>query len=437
MLSSTVQTQTPTTARTTLEIKVARVFKPLLGPNRYKGAHGGRGSGKSHFFAERVVRYCIQHQRARIVCVREVQRSLRESVKLLIEDKIQSLGVGPYFNILHDRIETPGGGVILFQGMQEHTKESIKSLENFMVAYVEEAQTMTAGSLEMLRPTIRAPGSELWFSWNPRAASDPVDLLLRGEVIPNNAAVVRANYRENPFFPEVLEDERAFDEQHTPTRYGHIWLGEYEPMAIGAIFNMQNINEQRRSKENLPDMKRIVVSIDPAGSAETGSNETGIVVCGVGEDGRGYVLDDLTLIGTPQQWAERAVAAYDLYEADAIVAEVNFGGDMVANTIRTTRPNLHVIQVRAHRGQSKHVRAEPISALYTLGKISHVGAFPKLEAQLCLITAAGYEGVGSPDRADAAVWAFSELFGKLTRRASGKSTPVKANNVYRPQRWRS
>ncbi len=398
-----------------------------------------------------VVEYCLINHGARVVCVREVQRSLRESVKLLIEDKIQSLGVGHLFTVLHDRIETPGGGVILFQGMQEHTKESIKSLEAFNVAYVEEAQTMTAGSLEMLRPTIREPGSELWFSWNPRAASDPVDMLLRGAVVPQDAAVVCSNYRNNPFFPEVLEDERAYDEQNTPTRYAHIWLGEYEPMAIGAIFHMANINEQRRPKENLPDMKRIVVAIDPAGSAETGSNETGIVVCGVGEDGRGYVLDDLTLIGTPREWSERAVAAYDLYEADAIVAEVNYGGDMVANTIRTTRPNLHVIQVRAvrspqrapkhapgkQRGVAKAMRAEPISALYTLGKVSHVGAFPKLEAQLCLITAAGWEGVGSPDRADALVWAFSELFGKLTRRTSGKSTPVKANNVYRPHRWRA
>jgi len=410
----------------------------LLAPSRYKGAFGGRGSGKSHFFAEMAVEWAIMHRGARIVCVREVQKSLKESVKLLIEDKIQDLGVQRLFSVLHDRIETPGGGLILFQGMQEHTKESIKSLEGFDVAYVEEAQTMTGGSLEMLRPTIRNPGSELWFSWNPRHATDPVDALLRGPAPPPDAIVVQANYMDNPFFPDVLEDERAFDAQHSPVRYAHIWLGEYEPMAVGAIWNMATINEGRRSRENLPDLKRIVVSIDPAGSAEPGANETGIMTCAVGEDGRGYVLDDLSLSGTPQQWAERALAAYDLYGADAIVAEVNFGGDMVANTIRAMRPNVRIITVRAARGQSKHVRAEPISALYSLGKISHVGAFPKLEAQMCLVTAAGYEGQGSPDRVDALVWAFTELFPGMVRRVRDrdKAAPARANGQYRPHRWR-
>lgn len=410
----------------------------MLAPSRYKGAFGGRGSGKSHFFAEMAVEWAIMHRGARIVCVREVQKSLKESVKLLIEDKIQDLGVQRLFSVLHDRIETPGGGLILFQGMQEHTKESIKSLEGFDVAYVEEAQTMTGGSLEMLRPTIRNPGSELWFSWNPRHATDPVDALLRGPAPPPDAIVVQANYMDNPFFPDVLEDERAFDAQHSPVRYAHIWLGEYEPMAVGAIWNMATINEGRRSRENLPDLKRIVVSIDPAGSAEPGANETGIMTCAVGEDGRGYVLDDLSLSGTPQQWAERALAAYDLYGADAIVAEVNFGGDMVANTIRAMRPNVRIITVRAARGQSKHVRAEPISALYSLGKISHVGAFPKLEAQMCLVTAAGYEGQGSPDRVDALVWAFTELFPGMVRRVRDrdKAAPARANGQYRPHRWR-
>ena len=109
--------------------------------------HGGDdGSGKSHFFAELAVYRCVLDPGVRLVCVREVQKSLRESVKLLVEDKIRALGVEALFNILHDRIDTPGGGIILFQGMADHTAESIKSLEGFDVAYVEEAQTFTARS---------------------------------------------------------------------------------------------------------------------------------------------------------------------------------------------------------------------------------------------------------------------------------------------------
>ena len=420
-----------------LEIPTARVFAPLLKPARYKGAYGGRGSGKSHHFAEAAVGRAVRIPKTRIVCVREVQKSLKESVKLLIEDKIERFKA-PGFRVLNDHIIAPNNGLILFQGMQDHTAESIKSLEGFDVGYVEEAQTMTTRSLEMLRPTIRQdktakrPGSELWFSWNPRHSSDPVDQLLRGPELPPNAIVVRANYRDNPFFPDVLEEERAFDERTNPVRYGHIWLGEYEPAAVGAIFNRQNIHDNRR--EAAPNLARIVVAIDPAISAEAGSDETGIVVVGLGEDGRGYVLDDYSTKGPPEQWASRAIAAYDLHEADAIVAEVNQGGDMVKHTIQAVRKAVRVIEVRATRG--KHVRAEPISALYTLGKISHVGAYPELEGQMCLMTAAGYEGEDSPDRVDAMVWGFTELFPKLTQRKQIKAPPTKQARGYNPHRWR-
>ena len=421
-------------ASSTLQIPTASAFEPLLQDARYKGAFGGRGSGKSHFFGEMAVERCILNPGARIVCVREVQKSLRESVKLLIEDKIETLGVGESFTIRRDDISTPGGGLILFQGMQDHTAESIKSLEGFDVAYVEEAQTMTARSLEMLRPTIRKEGSELWFSWNPRSASDPVDDFLRGNP-PPEAVVVRANWRDNPWFPAALETDRQFDEVNNPARYAHIWEGEYEPMAVGAIWDRLTIHNSRR--DEAPRLTRVLVSIDPPISAEPGSDEAGIIVTALGEDGRGYVLDDLSAQGSPKQWAERAVAAYDAYEADAIVAEVNQGGDMVKHTIRSVRPTVRVIEVRATRG--KHVRAEPISSLYALGKVSHVGSFPKLENQMCLMTAAGYEGEGSPDRVDALVWGLSELFPRMTRktRPSNQPLPTKANNTYRVQRWRA
>ena len=410
-----------------LAIPTAKVFVPLLAPNRYKGAHGGRGSGKSHFFADLAVEWCLMKPASRIVCVREVQRSLKESVKLLIEDKIRKLGVERRFKSLHDRIETPGGGVILFQGMQEHTKESIKSLEGFDVAYVEEAQTMTGGSLEMLRPTIRkeytdGTTSEIWFSWNPRSASDPVDVFLRGDILPPEAVVVESNYRDNPFFPAVLEQERAFDEIHKPDRYEHIWGGAYEPMAAGAIWNMPNINQNR--VKAAPKLTRVLVGIDPAITTE--GNEHGIIGAGLGEDGRGYVLDDASLKGTPQDWAERAIAVYDMLEADGVVVEINQGGDMVKHTLQSVRPSLPIIMVRATRG--KHVRAEPISALYSMNKVSHVGAFPQLEAQMCRMTAWGYDGDDSPDRVDALVWAMTELFPSMLSRTGFKGP------IYEPSR---
>ena len=163
-----------------LTIDTARIFEPLLQPSRYKGAWGGRGSGKSHYLAGAVVEHCLLNPGSRIVCIREVQKTLAQSAKLLIENKIQEFGVGSQFRVLYDRIVTPGEGLIIFQGMVDATAESIKSLEGYNIAWVEEAQTLSARSLALLRPTIRADGSEIWFSWNPRRKSDAVDQFLRG-----------------------------------------------------------------------------------------------------------------------------------------------------------------------------------------------------------------------------------------------------------------
>ncbi|MBU6188401.1 MAG: PBSX family phage terminase large subunit [Betaproteobacteria bacterium] len=413
-----------------LPISTPRALAPLCHPARYLGAWGGRGSGKSHFFAEKAVERCLMRPGSRGVCVREVQKTLKESAKRLIEDKIRALGVSERFEPLNSEIRTPGGGVILFQGMQDHTSESIKSLEGFDWAWVEEAQTLSARSLEMLRPTIRAPGSELWFSWNPRSAGDPVDALLRGPTPPPGAIVCRVNYNDNPWFPPELELERAYDERTKPERYGHIWLGEYEPIAIGAIWDRLMLHRNRRDVP--PDMGRIVVAVDPAVSAEAGSDEHGIVVVGVGEDGRGYVLDDLSMRGGPRQWAERAIAGLDRWDADAIIVERNQGGDMVKHTLQSVRPGVPTVEVVATRG--KHVRAEPIAALYALDRVSHVGTFAKLEDQMCQMTAAGFEGEGSPDRVDALVWGLTELFPSVS---AGKVKVTQPEPVTHEHSWLS
>jgi phage terminase large subunit len=222
-----------------LDIPTAEVFEPLLHPGRYKGAWGGRGSGKSHFFAERLVAEHICNPGLRSVCIREVQKSLKESAKRLIEDKIKVLGVEHLFDCQKEMINAPGGGVIIFQGMQDHTAESIKSLEGFGRAWVEEAQTLSQRSLDLLRPTIRAPSSELWFSWNPRRKIDPVDAMLRGESPPTGAVVVRANWSDNPWFPPELDQERKDCLRDNPDQYDHIWEGGYVRVTEGAYFAKQ------------------------------------------------------------------------------------------------------------------------------------------------------------------------------------------------------
>ncbi len=226
-----------------LSIPTAEVFEPLLEPARYKGAWGGRGSGKSHFFAEMLVEDHVRFPGLRSVCIREVQRSLSQSSKRLVEDKIAALGVSDRFTIREERIDAPGGGVILFQGMQSHTADSIKSLEGYGRAWVEEAQNLSERSLTLLRPTIRAPGSELWFSWNPEKEDDPVDKLLRGEKLPSSAVVVRANFTDNPWFPDVLRAEMEYDRGRDPDKYAHVWLGEYNRNSEARVFKNWKIEE--------------------------------------------------------------------------------------------------------------------------------------------------------------------------------------------------
>lgn len=219
-----------------LDIPTARAFLPLLEPARYKGAYGGRGSGKSHFFAGLLVDDALRNPGLRAVCIREVQKSLKESAKRLIEDKIQEMGLGGQFEVLHDHIKAPGDGLIIFQGMQDHTAESIKSLEGFDRAWVEEAQTLSSESLKLLRPTIRAEGSELWFSWNPRRKADPVDIMFRQSSPPTGAVCVNANWNDNPWFPKVLEQERMDCLEDDPDQYDHIWEGGYVTVAEGAYY---------------------------------------------------------------------------------------------------------------------------------------------------------------------------------------------------------
>lgn len=235
-------------------IPTARVFAPLLEPARYKAAYGGRGSGKSHFFAELGVEDAQRWpgenggEGLRWVCVREVQKSLKQSAKRLVEDKINALPAGHGFRVFKELIETPGDGVILFQGMQDHTADSVKSLEGFHRAWWEEAQSATAHSLTLLRPTIRHELSELWFGWNPRRKADPVDQLFRGGTPPTGSVVVKANWSDNPWFPKVLEQERLDDLRNRPEQYDHIWEGDYAGVHEGAYFTKQLIEARQKGR---------------------------------------------------------------------------------------------------------------------------------------------------------------------------------------------
>jgi phage terminase large subunit len=229
---------------TTLRIETPEWALPLLNPARYKAAYGGRGSGKSHTFAELLIEAHIMDQTSRSVCVREVQKSLAQSVKRLLELKIEQMNAGAYFEVQEAVIKSKrGDGLIIFQGMQNHTADSIKSLEGYDRAWVEEAQSLSQRSLDLLRPTIRKPGSELWFTWNPSQATDPVDALLRGEKPPPDATVLEVNFDGNPWFPDVLRQEMEYDRSRDPDKYAHVWKGGYLQNSTARVFKNWRVEE--------------------------------------------------------------------------------------------------------------------------------------------------------------------------------------------------
>ena len=226
-----------------LVIDTAPVFRRLLEPARYKALFGGRGSGKSRFFASLLVEEQITEP-IDAVCLREVQKSLEFSVKREIEAAISAMNAGYYFEVQDRRILGKNGCVTIFEGLQQHTADSIQSLARFRRAWVEEAQAVSQESWDKLRPTIREPGSQIWASWNPQKATDAVDLFFRGEHPPTDAIIVEANYTDNPWFPAVLRAEMEHDKRsRDPAKYAHIWLGQYQQAGDALVFRNWRIEE--------------------------------------------------------------------------------------------------------------------------------------------------------------------------------------------------
>jgi phage terminase large subunit len=205
-------------------------------PVRHRAAHGGRGSAKSHSFAQALVLKAAERP-LRIGCFREVQKSIRDSVKRLLDDKIAAVPqLQGFYTSTDTEVRGANGSLFVFGGLRTNP-DAIKSLEGLDIAWVEEANRASKRSLELLIPTVRKPGSELWWTWNPELETDPVDEMFRGsDGAPPGSIVRQVNYTENPFFPDVLLAELEFDKRRDPEKYAHIWLGEYRRNAEARVF---------------------------------------------------------------------------------------------------------------------------------------------------------------------------------------------------------
>ena len=221
-------------------------MRPLFEPHRYKVFHGGRGSGKSWAFA-RALLIQSSSEPLRILCCREVQKSIKQSVHQLLKDQIQELGFGYLFEITEHAIRCKNGSEFYFAGLAQHTAESIKSYEGIDRVWIEEGATVSKKSLDILIPTIRKPGSEIWISFNPDLESDEVYQRFVVQP-PDDCVVVQANFSDNPWLPEVLDKERLHCQAHRPKEYEWIWLGKARIVADGAIYadEFQEMVEQHR-----------------------------------------------------------------------------------------------------------------------------------------------------------------------------------------------
>lgn len=203
-------------------------------PVRHRVLFGGRGGAKSWTIAQKIVERA-RRSPLRILCTREYQNSIRDSSKKLIEDWIARLGFGSFFRVTDREIRGANGSVITFLGLNGK-EAALKSLEGYDLAWVEEAATLTQGSLEALIPTIRKEGSEIWWSYNPRHATDPVDALFRGASPPPGSIVLNVQWRDNPWFPEVLRRDMEYDRLRDRDKHAHIWEGRYLKRSEAQVF---------------------------------------------------------------------------------------------------------------------------------------------------------------------------------------------------------
>lgn len=216
------------------DIELPEAFRELFRPYRYKAFYGGRGSGKSHSMATALVLLSAQTP-LRILAAREFQKSIRDSSKRLLDDRIEALGLGRRYTSTETEIKASNGSLFLFAGLGQNP-DQIKSMEGIDIAWVEEADTISQRSLDILVPTIRKPASELWFAWNPRHATDPIDKLFRDGPRRDDALIRRVSYADNPWFPAVLDAERQWDLARDPDKYAHVWEGAYVSHSEARVF---------------------------------------------------------------------------------------------------------------------------------------------------------------------------------------------------------
>lgn len=395
---------------------------------------GGSRSGKTFLLVRALCARAIKAPKSRHAILRFRFNAVKNSIVFDTFPKVMELcfpGVKYTINKSDWFASLPNGSEIWFGGLDDKERtEKILGME-FATIYLNECSQIPHGSVETAVTRLAQKAyqvidgkqtplrNRVYYDCNPPSKAHWSYLVFIGKrnpdtreplSHPDDYAAMQINPRDNA---ENLADGYIENTLQSLSARGRKRFldGEFADATPNALFAEEDIDKWRVTDGVLPDMVRLVVAVDPSGAGDSDNADNdaiGIVVAGLGTDGICYVREDLTVKAGPATWGRIATDAYDRHAADAVVGETNYGGAMVKHVIQTARPRTNYREVSASRG--KAVRAEPVAALYETGKVRHVGYLRDLEDELMAFSTAGYTGAASPNRADAAIWAISELF---------------------------
>jgi len=395
---------------------------------------GGSRSGKTFLLTRNVVYRALKAPKSRHAILRFRFNHVKASIVLDTFPKVMELcfpGVGYKLDKTDWFATFENGSQIWFGGLDDKERtEKILGQEHATI-YLNECSQIPASAREMAMTRLaqqatsvmqnRAPQAlrpRMYYDCNPPSKAHWTYRLFvekrdpetrRALPNPDDFTCFQINPEDNEenLAPGYLDTLKSLSGRMQK----RFLLGAFGDATPNALFNDEFIDRWRVTDGKLPDMVRIAVAVDPSGSGDVDNAENdaiGIVAAGLGMDGNGYLLEDATVNAGPATWGGVVATVFERFEGDVVVGEVNYGGAMVQHVIQTARPRTPFKAVTATRG--KAVRAEPISALYEQGRIRHVGYYPELEDELAAFSTNGYTGTGSPNRADALIWAFTELF---------------------------
>jgi predicted phage terminase large subunit-like protein len=399
---------------------------------KYFLVYGGSRSGKTFFICYAILTRAIKAPNSRHVIFRRHAVSAKQSIGKDTMPKVAAMAYPDLALKWHEQdgyFKLPNGSEIWIAGLDDKERVDKVLGREFATIYINEASEVPLTSYMVVMTRLaqvvnQVNGEQLplrcYVDLNPTTAAHWTYQMWVLGIHPDGGKPIERHgddYRYIVVNPsdnaENLDAGYLRDLANMPERQRRRFFdGAYTADDDNALWRRSYIKV-----DTAPTMQRIVVSLDPATTNTVGSDETGIIVAGIGGDGRGYVLADESGKFRPEEWAARAVSLFDTYGADAIVAEVNQGGDMVAALIQAAARGRTVPVRKVTATRAKHVRAEPIAALYEQGKVRHTQDFPVLVDQMCAFTigfdrkAQGY----SPDRVDALVWALTDLFPQMTR----------------------